>query len=204
MNKDPHLGKPPSNGSSDSDGPNAPHGSASPAESGSGPSASSSNGGGARRRHRSTRSGPSFVEAAASGWRHALALGDYARTLVQVRVDRAALEMRRKATKIGVLSIVAVGAATIVIAGSLRVVSGASEGFARLFGQGAWLGDLVAGVVLLGGLAAVVAFAVNRRERKELEQQLEKYEHHHSEHRRRHGRFVGDPSPADPRGTPRA
>jgi hypothetical protein len=133
-----------------------------------------------------------------------LAFGDYARTLIQTRADRAALEMRRKATKIGVLSIVAVGAATIVIAASLRVVAGLSDGLARLFGKGAWLGDLVAGVLLLGGLAAGVAIAISRRERKELEKHLEKYEHQHSEHRRRHGDFVGDPPPANARGAPPA
>ena len=102
------------------------------------------------------------------------------------------------------LSIAAVGVVTIVIAGSLRVVAGLSEGFARLFGQGGWLGDLAAGIVLLGGLAATVAFAISRQERKELEKHLEKYEHHHSEHRRKHGHFVGDAPSADPRGAPRA
>ena len=210
MNKaDPHLGKPPSNGAPDPKGsPESPSfGSASPTES-SGPGRSSIPRP-FRRRPRARRSngptdgdaGPTIAEAAASGWRHALELGDYARDLIGVRADRAATDFRRKITRIGVIAIAGVGVGVVVISASLRFVAGVADGLAILFGGRGWLGDLAAGVVLLGGLAAGVALFLSARERKELEEHIEKYERHHREHRARHGHFVGDPSPEaqDPR-----
>lgn len=205
MNKaDPHLGKPPSNGAPDPKGsPESPSfGSASPTD-GSGPGRSSIP---RRRLRRGSRArdaggdaGPTIAEAASSGWRHALELGDYVRDLVGVRADRAATDFRRKITKVGVIAIAGVGAGVVVISASLRFVAGVADGLAILFGGRGWLGDLAAGVVLLGGLAAGIALFLSARERKELEEHIEKYERQHREHRARHGHFVGDPSPEDPR-----
>ena len=52
----------------------------------------------ARERRRSRlRTGPTFTEALGSGWKHALELGDYVRSMIGVRTDRAQLAFRRKA-----------------------------------------------------------------------------------------------------------
>jgi hypothetical protein len=205
-NADPHLGKPPSNGSPDpygsSDSPS--FGSANPTES-SGPGPSSirrrRNG---RKSRRTADDGPTLAETAVSGWRHALEFGDYVRTLITTRADRAAAAARKKFTKIGVVAIAAIGAIVIVISASLRFVSGVANGLAVLFEGRAWLGDLAAGLLILGGLAAATAIYLSTREKKELEEHLEKYERHHREHRARHGHFVGDPSPEDTRRAPRS
>ena len=203
MNADPHFGKPPSNGTPDPNGSAASFGSASPTgDSGSGPP--SSNGPKpSRRKRRSMTSGPSLAEAAASGWQHALELGDYARSLIGIRADRAAIDVRRKITKVAIAAVAAFGLGAVVISAAVRFVSGTSEGLALLFGKRAWLGDLGAAVLILGGLAAGGAAFLSRREKKELEEHLEKYENQHREHRARHGHFVGDAAPADPRGAPR-
>ena len=200
MNADPHLGRPTephSNGTPDAYGSSPPPGSASPAESGSGPSSTPHRGPkrSPRRRRVNSSSGPTLAEAAASGWRHVLELGDYVRSLLAARADRAATEMRRKLTKIAIALIAALAAAGIIISASLKLVAGTAEGLALLFGRGAWLGDLAAGILFLGIAALGCALVVSRREKKELEKHLQKYEAHHREHRARHGSFVGDRPP---------
>ena len=199
---DPHLGKRRSDEASASNGSHASPGSHVPSDdprSASGPLPDS-----ARRERRSRRaSGPTLVQALSSGWDHALELGDYVKSMIGVRRDRAMLEVRRKTTKIGMGVIAGLGLATIVIAASLRLVVGLSEGFAELFGGRPWLGDLAAAVLLLGGLAGGGAWYVSRREKKELEEHIEKYERNHREHRARHGRHVADPVPPNLGGAPR-
>ena len=192
MSADPHLGKGRSDDASTSNG--------SCDDPRSGSSAFSRS---ARRRRRSEVEGPTLAQALTSGWGHALELGDYVRSLIGVRRDRAMLEVRRKTTKVGVAVIGGLGVGTIVIAASLRLVVGLSEGLAALFGGRAWLGDLSAAVLLLGGLVGAGALYFSRWEKKELEKHIEKYERHHREHRERHGRHVGDPSPSNPGGAPR-
>lgn len=197
---DPHLGKPrsdeavKSNGSFPSSGPQSPS-----EDPRSGPSHIHRS---ARRRRRSG-GGPSLTEALASAWGHALETGDYVRSLIGVRRDRAMLEVRRKTTKVGIVALAALGGGTIVIAASLRLVYGLSDGLAALFGGRGWAGDLGAAVLLLGALAGGCAFYLSRREKKELEEHIQKYERHHNEHRARHGRHVGDPSSPNPGGAPR-
>ena len=133
-NADPHLGKPPSNGAPDPHGSSdPPSGSASPTES-SGPGRSSVRRRRNGRRPRQDDSGPTLAETAASGWRHAIEFGDYVRSLITARADRAAAAARRKFTKVGIVAIAGVGAAVIVISASLRFVSGVADGLAVLFG----------------------------------------------------------------------
>lgn len=200
---DPHLGKRRSDEACAGNGTHGSSGSRTPSEeprSGSDP---------LRRRY--ARGGrrdpgvprPTLAQALASGWSHALELGDYVRSLLAVRKDRALLEVRRKTTKVGIFAFAAVGAGTIVIAASVRLVAGMSDGLAVLFGGRGWLGDLATAAVLLGGLAGAGALYLKRWEKKELEKQIEKYERHHREHRTRHGHHVADPSSPDAGGAPR-
>lgn len=146
-----------------------------------------------RRRRRRSGTGPSLLQALTAGWRRTLEVGDYARSLVGVHADRASHAAQRATMRTAIAAVAALGVGTIVVAASLRLVVGASDGLARLFGGRAWLGDLSAAVLLLGGLALAARIYMSRRERKELEEHLEKYERRHREHRARHGHFVGDP-----------
>jgi hypothetical protein len=155
MNADPRFGTPRSKETSngthafDESGPSGP-------SNGSGDGSSSLHRS-SRRRPRSTKSGPTFGEALTSGWGHALGLGDYVKSLIGVRTDRAQLNLRRKVTKTGFAIVAGLGGGTIVIAASLRLVYGLSDGFAVLFGGRPWLGDLSAAILLLGGLAGGAA-----------------------------------------------
>lgn len=202
MNADPRFGTPRPKDATNGDhafGGSEPSGP--PNGSGSG---SSSIHRSARRKRRSTTSGPTFGEALASGWGHALGLGDYVRSLIGVRTDRAQLDLRRKVTKTGFAVVAGLGVGTVVIAASLRLVYGLSDGFAVLFGGRAWLGDLSAAVLLLGGLAGAGALYVSRWEKKELEKHIEKYERYHREHRALHGDHISDPPSPDTGRTPRS
>lgn len=200
MNADPHLGtprpdgEPTGNGSFGSPGPQGP--------SDDPRSGSSSIHRSERRRRRSRISGPTFSEALSSGWGHALELGDYVRSMIGVRGDRAALQLRRKTTQAGIAAVAALGVGTVVISASLRLVVGLSEGLAQAFGR-AWLGDLAAAVLLLGGLAGGTALYLSRWEKKELEKHLEKYERQHREHSARHGSHAGNPASSNPGGAAR-
>ena len=202
MNADPRFGTPRSKETSngthafDESGPSGP-------SNGSGPGSSSIHRS-PRRKHRSSASGPTFGEALASGWGHALALGDYVKSLVGVRTDRAQIQLRRKVTQAGFAVVAGLGVGTIVIAASLRLVYGLSDGLAVLFGGRPWLGDLSAAVLLLGGLAGACALYVSRWEKKELEKHIEKYERYHREHRAQHGSHVTDPPSPDFGRTPRS
>ncbi len=172
--------------------------------SANGPASSSGPAPGRReRRRRAQRAapdcGPTLSQSAAGAWKQLLALGDYFQSLIGVQADRAATEVRRRATHLAIAAVVAVPLATILIASALRVVNGLAGGFARLFAGRAWLGDLLAGLVLLGALAGAGALLVARRERKELQKLQEKYEHQHREHRQRFEPPAADEPAAAPR-----
>jgi hypothetical protein len=196
MNADPRFGTPRSKDASI--GSDAFDGSEPLGPSNGSGSGSSSVHRSARRKRRSTTSGPTFGEALASGWGHALGLGDYVRSLIGVRTDRAQIQLRRKVTQTGFAVVAGLGVGTIVIAASLRLVYGLSDGLGVLFGGRPWLGDLSASVLLLGGLAGAAALYVSRWEKKELEKHIEKYDRYHREHRAQHGDHISDPPAPNP------
>jgi hypothetical protein len=82
------------------------------------------------------------------------ALGVQARALVAAWVGLARAKMRVFAVLAGagIIGFVIVVAAAVT--GSVLLVRGMAGGLALLFGGRPWLGDLVAGLVVLGGLAA--------------------------------------------------
>lgn len=158
-----------------------------PGPSAAGPSAERS-----ARKQRRNKNGPSLGEAASTGFRHVLELRDYVLDYLETRADRAAVELRRKTSRLAILAALAVAGTTLLIASMLRVVRGLAEGLTILFQGRAWLGDLLAGLLLAGGMAVGTAVFLARREKKELKRHVAKYERLHQEHRARHGRHVAD------------
>ncbi len=151
----------------------------------------------------SSSTGSTWKESAEAAWGHTRELRDYARMLLGVRADRAALAIRRKTTQLAILAALAVVGTAVLVAAAIQIVQGFSQALTLVFGGRAWLGNLTSGLVVLAAIAACGSVVLSRRKKKALEEHLAKYERLHHEHRTRHGRFAGDPEPAaKPPGVP--
>ncbi len=134
-----------------------------------------------------TRTGPpraaglSWKELAEAGKRHLVELRDYARLLQGVKADRAALELRRKMTRLGLIALGAVVVIALLIGSAMRLISGLARGFALLFEGRVWLGDLVTGVGIIAAVFAAAALLIWRKNKKELAEHARKYERLHDE-----------------------
>ena len=149
-----------------------------------------------RRDRRRPSPGQSRGDSLANAWDHALEVVDRVRALIAVRADRAALELQRKLVRAGLIFVAAIAVATMLISASLRTIDGLANGLAELFGH-PWLGNLAAGVLVLGGLAGIGALGMRRWEKKELEERIQKYERLHEERRARRRRRAPAPTTAD-------
>jgi hypothetical protein len=134
-------------------------------------------------------------------------ISSYLKTLGAVRADRARLKLRKRAAAIA--SNLATMAALAVIA--LCGVVLFAVGFGALLGE--WfesqgLGNLVAGVVLLGIVGVWFGVKASAKKRKELEFHRDKYARLEQEHRLRYGGYGADrPAPSraqDDRGAARS
>ena len=77
------------------------------------------------------------------------------RILGSVHTDRARLRLRRVIAGAQVVVILSIVAMVCAAAGTVLVASGLAGTFRALFADRPWIGDLVAGVVLLGSVATV-------------------------------------------------
>jgi hypothetical protein len=108
-------------------------------------------------------------------------LRDYARLLQGVKADRAALELRRKATRLGLIAAGALVVIALLIGSAMRVISGLARGLALVFEGRVWLGDIVTGVGLIAAVFAAAALAIWRKNNQELAEHVRKYERLHDE-----------------------
>ena len=124
-------------------------------------------------------------------------MGEYAKALLAVRRDRAALRMRRFKARLAIGSTAAAaGAAVLVTAGVLTVV-GIARGLSLVLPQ--WLAELATGVGILAGAVAAVVLALRSAERRDFDRKKAEYERRHDEHRARFGHHVAGAAPAPPR-----
>ena len=121
----------------------------------------------------------------ASLFRHVSEAARHVRTLASVSTEQARLRLRRARTRILWTLLFALVVATILVSGAVFFARGLAASLAVLFGQRAWLGELVAGLVLLALAGAGLALALAREERAELARLRRKYAH--DERQERHG-----------------
>jgi len=95
-------------------------------------------------------------------------------TLWATRIDGVRLILRRMALffVLGILGLVVVLAYLVTC--TVLVIAGIGEGFGQLFGQ-LWLGHLVTGLTLLGGLGLATYLGVRRMTRVARERTIQKY-----------------------------
>jgi hypothetical protein len=134
----------------------------------------------------------SLADTAADIYKRALEAGDYGKALLEVHQDRAGLAIRRKTTQVVLIAISVCVGITALITATLLVIHGIADGLTDLFAGRQWLGNLVAGVLLLGIGAAAIAGSIRRRDKVQLAKQVKKYEQLRNRHRSRHGRHVAD------------
>lgn len=88
------------------------------------------------------------------------------------------------------LGFVAVGG--LIVIASWLVLSGISQGVGALFGDQAWIGVLITGVLALAGVGLGVSCAAETRKNASRKRTVRKYETRDAEQRARFGRDVHD------------
>ena len=105
------------------------------------------------------------------------------RILGNVDADRARLRLRRIVARAQGLVALSIGAIVMIAAGALFLAVGLDGAFRALFADRPWLGDLVAGLVLLASLAAAWLGARAARgsaEARRLEKKYDELERDHA------------------------
>lgn len=105
------------------------------------------------------------------------------RILGNVDADRARLRLRRVISRIQSLVVLSIGAIVLVAAGVVILAVGVDGAFRALFTDRPWLGDLVAGSVLIAAPAAAwlgVRAAARSAEARRLEKKYADLERDHA------------------------
>jgi hypothetical protein len=117
-------------------------------------------------------------------------LKEYAGYYVAAKVDGVKRTVRNIGlyAALGVVGLIAGGAIVATAAGLLIV--GLAEGLGRLFGDRYWLGDIVAGLLVLGAVGAGAWVMMNKLTNTWRSQTLKKYEQRKQSQRERFGHDV--------------
>lgn len=112
--------------------------------------------------------------------RHLADVGTHLARLARVRVDRAEHHLRRKVA-LGIAAVLALLVTSVVSTyGAVLLARGLAGTLGALAGDRPWLGELGAGVLLLGGTVAIGALLWRAFERRELAKKLQEYGHDHA------------------------
>lgn len=117
--------------------------------------------------------GPAAALASAIGHIGEVAAG--MQTLLVLRAERRQLAMRRYFVAGVVVVLVGVALLPLIAAGVSLLVAGMAQGFAVLWGNVVWLGNITTGVVILGGVALLVWAGAAHVSRKALARKVAEY-----------------------------
>jgi hypothetical protein len=119
-------------------------------------------------------------------------LQEYLSYYAAVRTDNARLSVRKALGRMvpAGLRLVAVGG--VIVLASWFVLSGIAQGVGAMFGDRAWIGDLITGAMALVAVGLGVSCAASMRDSASRKRTVEKYESRHAQQRTRFGRDVHD------------
>jgi len=132
-----------------------------------------------------------------------LEIVELARRLLRIQRERRQLVLRRALAQLAAGVALAAGGATLVVLASLSLMAGLRGGLRELSGGRVWMGDLLAGALVLAALGLVFALARRRSERRGLERKRSEHEAL-VERIRRSSPAAGPPSGAAPEDAGRA
>ncbi len=119
-------------------------------------------------------------------------LREYVAYYAAARTDSVRCSVRNALRRIvlAALGFVAVGA--LIVMASWFVLSGISQGVGALFGDRAWIGTLITGVLALAGVGLGIFCAASARKNASRKRRVREYETRNARQRARFGRDVHD------------
>lgn len=118
----------------------------------------------------------SATDALQMAWARFVELGGYARYFVSAKIDRLKLTIRQYVVLAILAMLGLLAAAGAVVTAIVLALRGVAGGLAVLCGNTPWLGDLLCGVLVLGGVAILLRVALVRVTRMSREATINKYE----------------------------
>ncbi len=120
--------------------------------------------------------GESAADALRTAWARIAELPAFARYFLAAKIDRLKLTIRQYVmlAALGVLALLA--AASAVITAIVLVLQGIAGGLTVLCGHGAWIGDLLCGIIVLGAVGISIRILVTRVTKLSRESTVLKYE----------------------------
>jgi hypothetical protein len=117
-------------------------------------------------------------------------LKEYVSYLVSAKIDALKLTMVNAGiyAALGIVGLMALSA--LVVTAVVLVCNGFAGGLATMFGHRLWLGNLVAGIVLLGAIAGVAWFGLKKVTGASKERTLKKYAARQQQQRAKFGEDV--------------
>lgn len=95
--------------------------------------------------------------------------------IIRLAGDRAQVKVRAILLSVVLGFAVLIVFVAMAVAAGIFIVRGASGGFAALFGDRAWAGQLAAGVLVLGALVATVTMLLQAYDRRRLRRKVQEY-----------------------------
>lgn len=127
-------------------------------------------------------------------------LGQYAAHYGSVQIDRAKLAARLALYKVFGIAFLALVGVVLLIGAIVLMLSGFAAGMRALFASQPWLGELLAGAVIILALVLVIGVAQRKFDKRSFTRTLRKYAERRAKERARFGRCVGDTSELDTHG----
>jgi hypothetical protein len=123
-------------------------------------------------------------------------LNEYVRFYVSAKLDglKQSLRSLLAAAALGLIAFVAV--IVVLAVGVSALVTGLAEALTVLLGGQAWAGNLLAGLLVVGGVAGGIYFAISKFKRAFEERMVMKYEERQASQQARFGRKVSDEAAA--------
>jgi hypothetical protein len=119
-------------------------------------------------------------------------LREYVSYYVTAKTDSAKLSLRNTVLWISFAALGFVAVAGLIVMASWFALSGIAQGVGALFGDRAWIGAVITGVLALAGVGLGVSCAASTRKNAARKRTVRKYETRHARQRARFGRDVQD------------
>lgn len=117
-------------------------------------------------------------------------LREYFSYYVTAKTDSVKLSLRNVVLWVVLAVLGCVAVVALMVSASWLLLSGIAEGLSALFGDRAWVGNLMTGVLVLAGLGLGTYYTLAKRARSSRERTVKKYEKRQARQQERCGRDV--------------